>query len=79
MKKLKLKPPKVKRFKANTPIIFCPDPLDYVLVITSNFDLDGLQRRLSGKDSFAAVRITSRLEEMCIQAFLGTNGRRRKS
>lgn len=32
MKKLKLKPPKVKRFKANTPIIFCPDPLDYVMV-----------------------------------------------
>ena len=30
MKKLKLKPLKVKRFKANTPIVFCPDPLDYV-------------------------------------------------
>ena len=49
------------------------------IVVTSNFDLEGLQRRLSGKDSFAAVRITSRLEEMCIQAFLGTNDRRRKS
>ena len=62
---------------------------DMRTVITSNFDLEnpkGLQARLSVKnkdgqpvDSYSATRITSRLSEMCIQAFLGTNDRRRKS
>lgn len=40
------------------------------LVCTSNFDLDGLEKRL-GSD-ITARRITSRIKEMCFQAFFGT-------
>lgn len=56
------------------------------LIITSNFNFRDLQRRLSLTDNqgnivddFSAKRIISRLSEMCIQGFLGTNDRRRKS
>ena len=52
-----------RRYNANRP-----------LVATSNFDLAGLERRL-GND-LTARRITSRLEEMCAQAFFGTVDRR---
>ena len=47
------------------------------LIVTSNFDIEGLENRLSVRDSFTAKRITSRLCEMCIPAFLGTTDRRR--
>lgn len=47
------------------------------VVITSNFDIDGLKRRLTLRDDFTAKRITSRLNEMCTQAFLGLNDRRK--
>ena len=46
------------------------------IVITSNFDIEGLQERLK-IDSYSATRITSRLSEMCLQGFLGTKDRRR--
>lgn len=56
------------------------------LIVTSNYDLRGLSERLIVKDkqgnvieSMTGRRIVSRLSEMCIQAFLGTNDRRRKS
>ena len=38
MRKIKLKPPKVKRFKTGTPIIFCPDPLDYMFLTQRTYD-----------------------------------------
>lgn len=47
------------------------------MIITSNFDLAGLEERLASKDRFSAKRIISRLSEMCIQAFLGTTDRRK--
>lgn len=50
---------------------------DKPLVVTSNFDLDGLEKRLTVRDNFSAKRITSRLSEICIQAFLGTKDRRK--
>lgn len=50
---------------------------DKPLIATSNYDLDGLQSALSKIDTFTAKRITSRLSEMTIQAFLGTNDRRK--
>lgn len=52
-----------RRYNANRP-----------LVATSNFDFNGLERRL-GND-LTARRIVSRLEEMCAQAFFGTVDRR---
>lgn len=54
------------RYNANKPII-----------ATSNYDLDGLTAILSKIDAFTAKRITSRLSEMCIQAFLGLKDRRK--
>lgn len=60
------------RYNANLPII-----------ATSNYDFDDLRDRLTVKDKngvtdkFTAKRIISRLSEMCIQAFLGTNDRRK--
>ena len=45
-------------------------------VITSNYDLRGLEEILSRKDSVAGKRITSRLREMSFQCFLGTKDRR---
>lgn len=60
------------RYNANKPVI-----------VTSNYDLDGLGERLiirdsKGKviDAFSAERIVSRLKEMCYQTFLGTKDRR---
>ena len=47
-------------------------------VLTSNYDLDSLERRLGMKDSVSAKRIVSRLHEMCQVATLGTLDRRRK-
>ena len=49
------------------------------MIITSNYSLDELTTRLSLSDPFMGKRITSRLSEMCHQAFLGTNDRRSKS
>lgn len=45
-------------------------------VVTSNFDLRGLEERLASKDSYSATRIISRLKEMCWQGFLGIKDRR---
>lgn len=60
------------RYNANRPVI-----------VTSNFDLDGLAQRLIVRDkqgnivdAFSAERIVSRLQEMCYQGFLGTQDRR---
>lgn len=54
------------RYNANRPVI-----------VTSNYDLNGLGERLTLKnDDFSAERIVSRLKEMCYQAFLGTKDRR---
>lgn len=49
------------------------------LIITSNFDLDGLEEKFGKADALSAKRIISRLSEMCYQGFLGTLDRRRKS
>jgi len=55
------------------------------LIVTSNFDLNGLEQRLvvkdkAGKvvDALTAGRIVSRLSEKCVQAFLGAKDRRRE-
>ena len=45
-------------------------------LITSNFDLDGLEARLKSKDSYSAKRIVSRISEMCEVGFLGNVDRR---
>lgn len=50
---------------------------DKPLIVTSNYDLDGLQSALSKADAFTAKRIVSRLSEMTIQAFLGLKDRRK--
>ena len=49
------------------------------LIITSNYDLDGLEKKFGKADDLSAKRIISRLSEMCYQGFLGTLDRRRKS
>lgn len=49
------------------------------LIVTSNFDFKGLQKRMADKDEFSTERIISRLEEICIKGFLGTEDRRKKS
>lgn len=46
-------------------------------VLTSNYDLVGLEKRLSAKDEVSAMRIVSRLYEMCKVATLGTHDRRK--
>lgn len=47
------------------------------VIVTSNYDLNGLGKRLTTKgDDFTGKRIISRLKEMCYQAFLGTKDRR---
>lgn len=46
------------------------------LIITSNFSIDGLKKRL--RDEYQAARIVSRLKEMCYQGYLGTKDRRQK-
>lgn len=48
------------------------------LLVTCNFDLEGLEKKLGSVDTFSASRIVSRLEEMCWLGFLGDNDRRRK-
>ena len=48
-------------------------------IATSNYDLDGLERKLSKVDDLSGKRITSRLSEMCCLGFLGTKDRRNKS
>lgn len=49
------------------------------MIVTSNFDFDGLQRRLTvNGDIFTAKRIVSRLSEMCVKVFLGTEDRRKE-
>lgn len=59
--------------------------MDKRLVVTSNFNLDDLEKRLVVKDKAGKVtdeitsnRIVSRLTQMCTQAFLGTKDRRRQ-
>lgn len=52
---------------------------DKATIVTSNFSLQGLESRLASKDKYSATRITSRLSEMCVQAFLGTTDRRGQS
>lgn len=53
---------------------------DKPLIVTSNYDLQGLSRRLSTPlDDFLGKRIVSRLKEMTYPAFLGTNDRRKQS
>lgn len=52
-----------RRYNANRP-----------LVATSNFDFNGLNRRLGGDNT--SQRIVSRLQEMCAEAFFGTIDRR---
>lgn len=48
-------------------------------IITSNYDLDNLGRRLSSSgDTYSAQRIVSRLSQMCVLGFLGTVDRRRQ-
>lgn len=49
------------------------------MIVTSNFDLEGLNKRLASADSFSAKRIVSRLSEMCEEAYFGTNDRRQQS
>lgn len=44
--------------------------LDKRLIVTANFDMSAFERRLGG--DMVARRITSRLKEMCAQAFFGT-------
>ena len=46
-------------------------------VLTSNYDFAGLEKRLSARDEVSAMRIVSRLYEMCKVASLGTRDRRR--
>ena len=46
-------------------------------LITSNLDLDALKERFKRVEEFAGGRIVSRLSEMCVQAFFGTNDRRK--
>ena len=46
------------------------------IVVTSNYDLRGLEEILSRKGDVAGKRIVSRLREMTFQCFLGTNDRR---
>lgn len=48
------------------------------LIITSNYDLDNLERRLGGVDPSSAKRIVSRLSQMCVLGFLGTVDRRKQ-
>ena len=48
------------------------------LIVTSNYDLDNLERRLGGVDATSAKRIVSRLSQMCVLGFLGTVDRRRQ-
>ena len=48
-------------------------------IITSNFDLEGLEAKLAQADDLSAKRIVSRLSEMCVLGFLGTKDRRRQS
>ena len=56
---------------------------DKPLIVTSNYDFDDLRDHLTVKDKngvtdkFTAKRIISRLSEMTIQAFLGTDDRRK--
>ena len=52
---------------------------DKPIIVTCNYDLNGLQGALSKTDAFTGKRIASRLSEMCIQAFLGTIDRRKSS
>ena len=46
------------------------------LIVTSNLDLEELKKRLATADGFSAKRITSRLSEMCEEAYFGENDRR---
>lgn len=46
------------------------------VVVTGNYDFDGLERRLSVADKFSGSRIISRLKEMCSTAYLGEEDRR---
>ena len=46
------------------------------IVVTSNYDLSGLEEILSRKGDVAGKRIVSRLREITFQCFLGTKDRR---
>ena len=46
------------------------------IVVTSNYDLSGLEEILSRKGDIAGKRIVSRLREITFQCFLGTKDRR---
>lgn len=47
------------------------------LIVTSNFDLKGLETHFGQFDKLSAKRIASRLTSMCAQGFLGMKDRRR--
>lgn len=47
------------------------------VIVTSNYDLEELQKRLSTGDEWSAQRIISRLREICIVKNLGQTDRRR--
>lgn len=49
------------------------------IVVTSNFDLEDLNQRLSSLDKFSGERVISRLYEMCVQGFFGTKDRRKET
>ena len=51
---------------------------ELLTIITSNYDLDNLERRLSSVDAYSAQRIVSCLSQMCVLGFLGTADRRRQ-
>lgn len=46
------------------------------MILTSNYDLEGLERRLGSKDAVASARIVSRLKQLCKVASLGKHDRR---
>ena len=46
------------------------------MILTSNYDLDGLEARLSLGNDLTAKRIVSRLREICAQGYLGMVDRR---
>ena len=49
-------------------------------IVTSNFDLEGLRRRLNVRGAeYESERIVSRLMEMCEEGYFGTHDRRREA
>ena len=46
------------------------------VIVTCNYEPDGLEEILSGEDAFAGKRVVSRLREMTYKVYLGENDRR---